>query len=158
MSAGVSVTATTIAISTVSASPGPNARSTASRAVPSAAEPAATIRPAVTMIGMTSAVARRGGRQPRVSLRQPPAHAGQEEHRVVAGHAEQQDQEHRFQVRRHGDAGQLPGPRHHPDGHQVGHPAHASVASGAPADRNCRPTMTTIASIVANSTRADEPR
>ena len=56
MSAGHSVIDTTIAVSTVSASPGPNVRSRSVRATTSDAVAAATIRPAVAMIGENSAV------------------------------------------------------------------------------------------------------
>ena len=60
--AGSSVIDTTIAVSTVSASPGPNARSNSVLATASEAVAAATIRPAVAMIGENSAVASRAAR------------------------------------------------------------------------------------------------
>ena len=59
MRAGSSVIETTIAVSTVSASPGPNARSKSVLATASDAVAAVTIRPAAAMIGADSAVASR---------------------------------------------------------------------------------------------------
>ena len=62
MSAGTSVIATTMLMSVVSASPGPNARKNSSFPATSAAVPAATISPAVKTIGATSTtVARAAG-------------------------------------------------------------------------------------------------
>ena len=59
ISAGVRVSATAIAVTTVSASAGPNAASVPTLATVSAAMPPATTRPAVRMIGRYSAVVRR---------------------------------------------------------------------------------------------------
>ncbi len=76
MSAGASVTATSSAISTVMARAGPNARSEPSRAAVSEAMPAATTRPAVTMIGVYSAVVCRAAgprRSPAASRARIPA-------------------------------------------------------------------------------------
>ena len=57
MSAGARVIDTTSAVRTVSASPGPNAWSNWVLATASDAVAAATMRPAATTIGVTSAVA-----------------------------------------------------------------------------------------------------
>jgi hypothetical protein len=62
ISAWPSVIDTAIAVSTVSASPGPNALSTCVLATASEAVAAATMRPAAMMIGVTSAVASRAAR------------------------------------------------------------------------------------------------
>ena len=62
ISAGPSVIDTVTATSTVSASPGPNARSNSVLATASEAVAAATMRPAAAMIGPTSAVASRAAR------------------------------------------------------------------------------------------------
>ena len=59
MRAGSSVIETTIAVSTVSANPGPNARSKSVLATASDAVAVVTIRPAAAMIGADSAVASR---------------------------------------------------------------------------------------------------
>jgi hypothetical protein len=59
MSAGASVIATTMAVSTVRASAGPNARSGPTLATVSEAAPPATTRPAVRIMGVNSAVVRR---------------------------------------------------------------------------------------------------
>jgi len=52
-----------MAVTTVSASAGPNAASVLTRATTSAAIPPATTRPAVRMIGVNSAVVRRAARR-----------------------------------------------------------------------------------------------
>ena len=77
----MSVSDTTMATSTVAASPGPKARSRPPRATSSAPVPAATISPAASTIGADRRSSR--ARPAAVgALGQPVAHSGEEEHAV----------------------------------------------------------------------------
>ena len=95
MSAGPSVIETTIAVRTVTPRPGPNALSNCVLATASDAVVAATMMPAAKTIGEYSAVARRAART-RGAFGEMGTHPGEEEHRVIGGHPEQQHDEHGF--------------------------------------------------------------
>ncbi len=119
ISAGISVSDTTMATSTVAASPGPKARSKPPRATRSVAVPAATISPAVKTIGDDAAVASRAACRRSAPSASRVRISGQEEHAVIRGHAEKQHDQDRLRLLRKRGPGALRHPLHQPDGDDV---------------------------------------
>ncbi len=118
-SAGTNVTAIASAISTASATPGPNVWKNPSCATSKAALAPATVTPAATIVGASSPVAVRAAATRRQPLRQAQAEAREEEDRVVGEDPEQEHDHHRLHLVGHRDAEAPARPRDHPDADQV---------------------------------------